>query len=146
MSVARADTVIERHRRRLKSKGRRITIELDSTDDPSHGAPQLAFSNGHYDPWCYLPVVELLTFNEDADQYLFAYVLNPGDASAGVCAVGILLRQLHRRRASFRRARLQPPPWTAASLPPYVCIPRARGFEYVVAMEKTGLSSTAPRT
>jgi Transposase DDE domain group 1 len=63
MGIALADSVIERHRR-LKHKVKRITIELDPTDDPTHGAQQLAFYNGHYDSWCYLPVAGFLTFND----------------------------------------------------------------------------------
>jgi hypothetical protein len=59
MSVALAETVIERHRRRLKRKVKRITIDLDPTDDPTHGAQQLTFFNGHYDTWCCLPVAGL---------------------------------------------------------------------------------------
>jgi len=46
MSVALAKSVIERHRRRLKRKVKRITIDLDPTDDPTHGAQQLTFFNG----------------------------------------------------------------------------------------------------
>jgi hypothetical protein len=65
MGVGLADTVIERHRRRLKRKVKRITIDLDPTDDPTHGAQQLTFFNGHYDTWCYLPVAGFLTFNEE---------------------------------------------------------------------------------
>jgi hypothetical protein len=38
-----ADTVIERHRKRLKGRARLITIDLDPTDDPTHGAQQLSF-------------------------------------------------------------------------------------------------------
>ncbi len=75
MGIALADTVIERHRRRLKRKSNRITIDLDPTDDPTHGAQQLSFFNGHYDSWCYLPVAGFLSSNEEPDQYLFAYVL-----------------------------------------------------------------------
>jgi superfamily I DNA/RNA helicase len=37
-----------------------------------------------------------LTFNEEAEQYLFAYVLRPGNASAAVGAIGILSRLLPR--------------------------------------------------
>ena len=29
-----------------------MTIDLDPTDDPTHGAQQLTFFNGHYDCWC----------------------------------------------------------------------------------------------
>ena len=32
-----AESVIERHRQRLKGRTRRITIDLDPTDDPTHG-------------------------------------------------------------------------------------------------------------
>ena len=47
-----ADAVIERHRRRLHGRARRITLDLDPTDDPTHGAQQLSFFNGHDDTWC----------------------------------------------------------------------------------------------
>ena len=59
MAEALADTVIERHRRRRKGRARRITVDLDITDDPTHGAQQLTFFNGFYDTWCYLPLVGL---------------------------------------------------------------------------------------
>jgi hypothetical protein len=45
MAKALADTVIERHRKRRKGRARLITIDLDPTDDPTHGAPQLSFFN-----------------------------------------------------------------------------------------------------
>jgi hypothetical protein len=43
MGEALADLVIERHRRRLRGKTRRITIDMDPTDDPTHGQQELAF-------------------------------------------------------------------------------------------------------
>ena len=52
-----ADTVIAQQRRRLHGRATRITIDLDPTDDPTHGQQEFAFFNGHYDTWCYLPVV-----------------------------------------------------------------------------------------
>ena len=48
-----AACVIERHRRRLHGRARRVTIDLDPTDDLTHGAQQLTFFNGHYGGWCY---------------------------------------------------------------------------------------------
>jgi hypothetical protein len=35
---ALADTVVARHRKRLRGRARRITVELETTDDPTHGA------------------------------------------------------------------------------------------------------------
>src|ERR1700682_1162079 len=72
-----ASTVIAQHRHRLKGRAQRITIDLDPTDDPTHGQQELAFFNGHYDTWCYLPLVATLTFNDEAEQYLVAIVLRP---------------------------------------------------------------------
>lgn len=136
MGIALADTVIERHRRRLKRKAKRITIDLDPTDDPTHGAQQLAFFNGHYDTWCYLPMAGFLTFNEEAEQYLFAYVLRPGNAGACLGALGILARLLPRLRAAFPRARLRVRLDSGFAAPEIFAFLEREGLEYVVAMAK----------
>jgi len=52
MGNAIADRVIERHRKRLRGRVRRITIDLDPTDDPTYGEQQLTLFNGHYGNWC----------------------------------------------------------------------------------------------
>ena len=100
-----AETVIERHRRRLHGRARRITIDLDPTDDPTHGAQQLTFFNGHYDTWCYLPLLTFLTFGDETEQYLCAAVLRPGNAPATRGAIGLLRRRLARLRLAFPKAR-----------------------------------------
>lgn len=94
MSEALAVSVIQRHAERLRHRVHRITIDLDPTDDPTHGAQQLSFFNGHYDTWCYLPVLGFISFNEEAEQYLCAAVLRPGNVTAARGAVGILRRLL----------------------------------------------------
>ena len=98
MGLALADTVIARHRKRLRGRVKRITVELDPTDDPTHGAQQLSFFNGHYDTWCYLPTAGFIQFDDESEQYLFAYVLRPGNANAKLGAIGILRRVLKRLR------------------------------------------------
>jgi Transposase DDE domain group 1 len=86
MSVALAESVIERHRRRLgRSKVEHITIDMDPTDDPTHGGQQLSFFNGHYDTWCYLPMAGFVTFNHEPEQYLFCYVPRPGNVLLSTC-------------------------------------------------------------
>jgi hypothetical protein len=107
MGEALAECVIERHKRRLgRRRCKHITIDLDPTDDPTHGAQQLSFFNGHYDIWCYLPVAGFLTFNHEPEQYLFSYVLRPGNVPATRGALGILRRLLERVRQAFPRARV----------------------------------------
>src|SRR6267143_6184754 len=72
-----AETVIAHQRRRRKGRATRITIDLDPTDDPTHGQQQFTFFNGHYDTWCYLPLVATLTFDGQAEQFAVAAVLRP---------------------------------------------------------------------
>ena len=100
-----AACVIERHRQRLHGRARRITIDLDPTDDRTHGAQQLTFFNGHYGAWCYLPQLAFLTFDREVEQYLCAAVLRPGKAVASDGAIGLLRRLLPLLRAAFPRVR-----------------------------------------
>src|SRR5271157_6190163 len=92
LSEALAASVIRRHAQRLRGRVRRVTLDLDPTDDPTHGAQQLSFFNGHYDTWCYLPVMGFVSFNDEAEQYLCAAVLRPGNVTAAAGAVAILRR------------------------------------------------------
>jgi Transposase DDE domain group 1 len=100
-----AASVIERHRQRLHGRARTITIDLDPTDDPTHGAQQLSFFNGHYDNWCYLPLLAFVTFNQEAEQYLCAAILRPGNAPATRGARGTLIRLIELLRQAFPTAR-----------------------------------------
>src|SRR3989441_608728 len=101
MTHVLADTVIAQQRRRLHGRVGRITIDLDPTDDPTHGQQELAFFNGHYDTWCYLPLVATVTFNDEPVQFAVAAVLRPGTAPAGLGARGILRSLLRKLRAAF---------------------------------------------
>jgi hypothetical protein len=107
MAETLADTVIERHRKRLHGRARRITIDLDPTDDPTHGAQQLTFFNWHYDTYCYLPMVGFLTFNQEVEQYLVTAVLRPGNAPGSAGAVGLLRRLIDRLRQAFPDAKIR---------------------------------------
>jgi hypothetical protein len=104
MTHVLADTVIAQQRRRLHGRATRITIDLDPTDDPTHGQQEFAFFNGHYDTWCYLPVVATVTFNDEPAQFAVAAVLRPGKAPAGLGARGILRSLLRKLRVAFPAA------------------------------------------
>jgi hypothetical protein len=102
-----ADTVIEHHRRRLNGRATRITIDLDPTDDPTHGQQEFTFFNGHYDTWCYLPIVATVTFNAEAEQFAVAAVLRPGNAPAHRGAHSLLRRLFRQLRGAFPTAVLR---------------------------------------
>lgn len=105
MSEALFETVLDRHRKRRR-KVRRITVDLDVTDDPTHGAQQLAFFNGFYGSWCYLPLQAFLTFDREREQYLCAAALRPGNASTQAGALTFLTRIVDRLQERFPKARI----------------------------------------
>jgi hypothetical protein len=133
-SLALADLVIESQRARLQGRARRITIDLDPTDDPTHGQQELSFFNGHYDTWCYLPLVATLTFNAEPTQYLVAAVLRPGTSPATRGALGLLRRLLRRLRVAFPRAILRVRLDGGFANPEVLDVLEGEAVEYVVAM------------
>jgi hypothetical protein len=133
MGDALADTVIARHRRRRRGV-RLITIDLDVTEDQTHGAQQLTFFNGFYDHWCYLPLVGTLTFDDEARQYLVAAILRPGNAAGTAGAASLLRRLLPKLWHAFPRARLRVRLDAGFATPAIFALLEATGVEYVVAM------------
>ena len=107
MGMELARSVIERHGKRLGGHARLVKIDLDPTDDATHGAQQLSFFNAHYDNWCYLPMMGFVSFDDEPDQYLCAAVLRPGNVGAAAGAVGVLRRLIGLVRASFPKARIR---------------------------------------
>ncbi|MGH7347676.1 MAG: IS1380 family transposase [Candidatus Rokuibacteriota bacterium] len=141
-----AETVIEHHRRRLKGRATRITIDLDPTDDPTHGQQEFTFFNGHYDTWCYLPVVATVTFNAEADQYAVAAVLRPGNAPASLGARGLLRRLIRQLREAFHGATIRVRLDGGFATPTVFTFLEAEQVEYVVGMpSNTRLEKRARR-
>ena len=140
MGRALAACVIARHQARLHGRARRITIDLDPTDDPTHGTQQLTFFNGHYDTWCYLPLLAFLTFNQEVEQYLCAAILRPGNAPATRGALGLLRRLLPALRAAFPRARFLVRLDGGFATPALLDFLDAEvGLDYVVAMAENAV-------
>jgi Transposase DDE domain group 1 len=135
-----AESVIQRHAQRLRHRTDRVTIDLDPTDDPTHGAQQLSFFNHHYDTWCYLPVMGFVSFNDEAEQYLCAAVLRPGNVTAAKGAVAILQRLVKMIRRHIPgaeiRVRLD---GGFASPAVFEFLDAQPKLEYVVAMAKNAL-------
>ena len=77
-----------------------IVIDMDSTDDPTHGHQQLSFFHGYYDQHMYHP---LLVF-DGIDGFPMAAVLRPGNAHASHRSVSVLKRIIKRLRKAYPRA------------------------------------------
>lgn len=106
MAEALAASVIRRHRRRKRGV-RRITLDFDPTNDPAHDGQQLTFFDWTYDTRCYLPLTGFVSFDDEAEQYLVAYVLRAGNAPAKQGLLSVLDRLLPRLRSAFPKARLR---------------------------------------
>ena len=74
-----------------------ILLDLDSTDDPTHGQQQLSFFNGAYGQHMYHP---MLIFERHTG-CLLAARLRPGNASSHARIVPMLLRLVPRLQAAF---------------------------------------------
>lgn len=103
MSRALERNVMDRLARRT-GRARRVTIDLDSTVDPTHGTQQHSLFNGYYGTWCYLPLLGFLSIDDEPEQYLFHARLRPGTSRDGRGVRSLLARVIPDLKRRFRRA------------------------------------------
>jgi hypothetical protein len=77
-----------------------VILDIDATDDETHGAQQLSFFHGYYDHYMYHP---LLVYDGDSGQLITA-ILRPGNTHASRGAVGVLSRLIRRIKKRFPQA------------------------------------------
>lgn len=136
------DVVIEQHReRRPGRRVKQITIDLDPTEDSTHGEQQLALFNGHYDTWCYLPLLAFVTFDKEPEQQLVAAILRGGRAPATQGAVALLRRLVPRLRQAFPSARLRVRLDGGFSSPEVLSFLEQEQLEYIVAIGRNPVLS-----
>lgn len=98
MSKALVESYVQRHR---ASPPSRIVLDVDATDDPTHGQQELSFYHGFYQSHCYLPLLVFVQAEGRGEQELLCAVLRPGNAHAGKRAMAILRRVVARLREAF---------------------------------------------
>ena len=91
------DFLIDVFVRTRKQQPAHIIIDLDPTDDPTHGQQQLTLFNGFYDQHQYLP---MMLFEGETGMPLGAW-LRHGTAHAGLGAVEMIDRIIERMRANW---------------------------------------------
>jgi hypothetical protein len=79
-----------------------IVLDIDSTDDPTHGQQQLSGFHGYYDQHMYHPLV---IFDGERGQ-LVSVVLRPGNAHAARGAMGVLRRIIRRLKQRFPQTQI----------------------------------------
>lgn len=79
-----------------------IILDLDDTDDVTHGAQQLCLFNAHIDEYCYMP----LHLYEGHSGRLITTILRPGRRISGRAAAAILQRLFERLRQAWPKVRI----------------------------------------
>jgi hypothetical protein len=85
-----------------KHAPKKIILDIDDTDDPTHGAQQLSLFNAYYDEYCYMP----LHIYEGYSGKLILSVLRPGKRPCGEEVVAILERVVKRIRQRWPKVRI----------------------------------------
>jgi len=74
-----------------------IILDLDDTDDPTHGAQQLRLFNGYFNEYCYMP----LHIYEGISGKLVTTILRPGKRPNGKEVVSVIKRIVKRIRKAW---------------------------------------------
>jgi Transposase DDE domain group 1 len=92
----------EQYGRFLPQASEVIVLDIDSTDDPTHGQQQLSFFHGYYEQPMDHP---LLIFDGESGQLVSA-VLRPGHAHAARGAMGVLRRLIGCLKQRFPQVQI----------------------------------------
>jgi hypothetical protein len=84
----------------LSRRRKLVVLDIDPTDDPTHGAQQLTFFHGYYDTHMYFPL--LVFVGETGD--LASVVLRPGNVGGARGARGLIDRLVRAIRQRCPRA------------------------------------------
>jgi len=91
--LSRLNTDLLQHDATL-SPSRRVTLDVDSSESPVHGAQEQSAYNGHFESVCYHP---LFVFNQDGD--CLAATLRPGNVHSADGWDEVLLPVIERYQA-----------------------------------------------
>jgi hypothetical protein len=86
----------------LPANTQQVILDIDSTDDETHGAQQLSFFSGFHGHCMYHP---LLVFDGESGQLVSA-LLRPGNAHASRGAAGLLRRLIRKIKQRFAQAQI----------------------------------------
>lgn len=101
--LAEALVAVYQRERERDGAPRRILLDLDGTDDPTHGDQEGSAYHGYFRQHMYHP---LLVFDGDTDQLITA-VLRPGNAHGSRGVVAVLKRLVAAFRRRWPRVRIE---------------------------------------
>ena len=120
---------IERYAESLKGRDK-IIIDIDGTDDPTHGAQQLSLFNGYYGQYMYH---ELFFHDGDTGQIILP-ILRPGNSHSNRWYVGILRRIVRRIREVFPEIEIVIRADSGFSCPEFYLLADKFSLKYVIGL------------
>ena len=108
----------------------RIVLDLDSTDDPTHGEQEGSAYHGYYRQDMDHPV---LVFDGETGQFITA-ILRPGTAHAGHGALAILKRLVQRLRARWPGVTIEVRADAGFAKPAIYAYCEAEGIAYTIGL------------
>ena len=109
---------------------RRILLDLDGTDDPTHGDQEGSAYHGYYGQHMYFP---LLVFDGDTNQLVTA-VLRPGNAHGGRGAVAVLTRVVQALRTRWPLVQIEVRADSGFALPALYDYCEREGIDYTIGL------------
>jgi hypothetical protein len=107
-----------------------IVLDLDSTDDPTHGEQEGSAYHGYFRQAMYHP---LLVFDGTTGQFITA-MLRPGNAHAGAGALAILKRLVRRLRSRWPHVTIELRADAGFAKPEIYAFCEAEGVAYTIGL------------
>jgi hypothetical protein len=121
---------LARLRREPGGRPRRVLLDLDGTDDPTHGHQEGTAYHGYYRQHMYFP---LLVFDGDTDQLVTA-VLRPGNAHGSRGVVAVLKRIVRALRSRWPGVRVEVRADSGFAVPELYDWCEAEGIAYSIGL------------
>ena len=142
-SITRAELLkmgsafIERFIQSRKNKPPKvITIDLDATDDKTHGQQEFSFYHGYYRCYCFLPLVVTASCDDSKEFAPISAILRPGNVHASNGAITVLRRVFDALKKAFPAARIIIRGDCGFSVPEIYNWLEERGIKYVIGMPR----------
>lgn len=96
------DTLLDNYIKSQNQKPRAITLDIDSTNDPTHGQQQMSMFHGYYEQTMYHP----LLITEITSQMLLGAYLRPGNVHTADNVLTHLLPVVRKLKSAFPKTKI----------------------------------------
>jgi len=114
----------------------RLVLDVDATDDETHGDQQLAFFHGYYNEHCYLPLLVFAQAEGTGEQELIGALLRPGNVHGGHRAMALIKAVVRRLREAFPECVIELRADSALALPEVYEGCEKLGIPYTISLPR----------